>query len=303
MRIVLFGPFGQIGSELSLALTNALERLDEPSDLICVSRKELNLLDLQRIDYFLEELKPDLIINASAYTKVDTAEHELELAYAINRDAVRHIASYCAYSDSRLIHISTDYVFGGSGDSPYSESSPVAPAGVYGMSKLAGENCVRELLPAHIILRTSWVFGLTGTNFVKTMIKLAAAKRDIRVVNDQWGAPTSACSIAKAVSNIVLEIAHSDSSDERWGTYHFSGFPFVTWADFASEIFEQAVEREVLADLPKVIPISTDDYKTAAIRPANSRLDCSKVKKVFDIDADDWRSSLGIVLQELKTGR
>ena len=300
MKILIIGAKGQVGSELSAALSDLKVSDGEETQIVMVTREDLDLLETSKICRSLASIAPDFIINASAYTAVDKAEAEEEIAFKVNAVAVAEMAKHCRTAGCCLIHISTDYVFDGNSLSPYIESDRVSPAGAYGRSKLAGENAIREELSKHIILRTSWVFGVRGNNFVKTMLRLADSMRELGVVADQFGAPTSAKAIAHAISRIVRELAGADAEDPRWGTYHFSGYPYVSWAEFADEIFAQAIQRDLIQSLPTVNRIGTVDYPTPASRPKNSRLDCSKVKSEFGIETDDWQSSLCVILDELK---
>lgn len=302
MKILVLGANGQVGSELGVQLNNVLPLERSCIAVTLASRFDVDVTDEYALKGFLERHKPNWVINATAYTAVDRAETEVTQAYSVNELAVRIMAEYCATSNSNLVHISTDYVFDGSGERPFREASDVAPLGVYGASKLSGEEAIRATLAQHLILRTSWVFGVSGGNFVKTMLRLAKTRREVRVVGDQLGAPTSARGIAKAIAYIVLQMFEAESTDLRWGTYHYTGSPFVSWAEFAREIFEQATIRGLIPAPPKVSDVSTADYPTSAARPANSRLDCSKLKSTFGIEPDDWKSSLGLVLDELKEG-
>lgn len=300
MKILLVGANGQVGSELRSALSDLGAFDGEQPRIVMVTREDLDLIETSKIYGTLANLAPDFLINASAYTAVDRAEAEEELAFIVNAIAVAEMAKYCRAEGCCLIHISTDYVFDGDSMSPYTEAEWESPTGVYGRSKLAGENAIRDLLNKHIILRTSWVFGVRGNNFVKTMLRLADSMRELGVVADQFGAPTSARAIAHAISRMVRELAGADAEDPRWGTYHFSGYPYVSWAEFADEIFAQAIQRDLIRSLPTVNRIGTLDYPTPASRPKNSRLDCSKVTSEFGIETDDWQTSLGVVLDELK---
>jgi dTDP-4-dehydrorhamnose reductase len=302
MKILIFGANGQVGHELRSALKLGLQSGHNQFQIICSTRSTADLVHTPSIWDFLTQVSPDVIVNASAYTAVDKAESEVNLAYLINEAAVKEMALFCKINKSSLIHISTDYVFDGNQEGVYVESDAVCPSGVYGSSKLAGENAIREILDEHIILRTSWVFGVSGTNFVKTMLRLGKENEELGVVADQYGAPTSARAIAKTIAGIVDHIMSELESDQIWGTYHYSGFPFVSWAEFAKEIFEQAADRELMSVPPTVNDIGTADYPTPAARPANSRLDCSKLKSTFGIEPDDWKTSLGLVLDELKEG-
>jgi dTDP-4-dehydrorhamnose reductase len=303
MKILVIGADGQVGRELRLALLRQTCLQGREPEIIFSNRKKLDLEDLSAISRYLDCLAPNIIVNASAYTAVDEAETNQHLAFSINEAAVKEMALFCKRGGCRLIHLSTDYVFDGLTDRPYLESDPVAPLTVYGSSKLAGERAVREVLSEHIILRTSWVFGASGGNFVKTMLRLVEGKDELGIVADQYGAPTSAAAIASTVAEIVRQVAGTAATDCRWGTYHFSGYPFVSWADFAKEIFEQATFKGLISDAPTINPISSEEYPTPAKRPTNSRLDCSKLKSVFGIEPDDWRRSLGVMLDELKKER
>lgn len=300
MKILVLGASGQVGSELATQLENVLSAAGQNYSLALANRSEVDVANLRVLRDFLNLNRSDWIVNATAYTAVDKAENEVTQAYSVNEHAVRVMAEHCAAIDSKLMHISTDYVFDGSGDLPVSECNEVAPLGVYGASKLAGEEAIRADLTEHLILRTAWVFGVSGGNFVKTMLRLAQTRNELGVVGDQYGAPTSARGIAKAIATIVLQMSQADSTDDRWGTYHYTGNPFVSWAEFAREIFRQGNQRSMIAQNPIVNAISTEQYPTPAKRPHNSRLDCSKITKVFGIEPDDWQTSLGDMLDEIK---
>lgn len=300
MKILVLGTSGQVGSELGSQLENILSVAGKNYSLVLASRSEVDVADLPALRDFLRLNNPDFVINATAYTAVDNAETEVSQAYRVNEHAVRVMAEYCAGGNSNLIHISTDYVFNGRGELPISENNEVAPLGVYGASKLAGEEAIRAALTQHLILRTAWVFGVSGGNFVKTMLRLAQTRSELGVVGDQHGAPTSARGIAKAIATIVLQMSEAETVDERWGTYHYTGNPFVSWADFACEIFQQAEKESMIPNVPTVNAIGTEQYPTPAKRPANSRLDCSKIKSAFGIEPDDWRGSLAEVLDEIR---
>ncbi len=300
MKILVLGANGQVGSELSAQLDNVLAADRNRFTVIFAGRSTVDVSDLDALRDFLGYHDPNWIINATAYTSVDSAESEVSQAYSVNEHAVRVLADYCATNDANLIHISTDYVFDGSGELPFYEDSEVAPLGVYGASKLAGEEVVRATLERHIILRTAWVFGASGGNFVKTMLRLAETRSELGVVGDQYGAPTSAKGIAKAIAIILSQMSEAESLDERWGTYHYTGKPFVSWAEFAREIFLQAVQLGMISSIAAVNVIATEQYPTAAKRPQNSRLDCSKIRDTFGIESDDWHQSLGEMLNEIK---
>lgn len=300
MKILVLGASGQVGSELATQLENVLSVAGQNYSLVLASRAEVDVADLPALRDFLKLHSSDWIVNATAYTAVDNAENEVSQAYMVNEHAVHCLAEYCRSQKARLVHISTDYVFDGDGVNPFGETHPVSPLGIYGTSKLAGEDTIRNTLSAHIILRTAWVFGATGNNFVKTMLRLAESRAELGVVGDQFGSPTSARGIAKTIAILMSQMLEAADDDARWGTYHYSGYPFVSWADFASEIFHQAHEKSMIKLVPAVNAITTEEYPTPAKRPKNSRLDCSKIHGAFGVEPDDWRRSLSDMLDEIK---
>ena len=235
-----------------------------------------------------------MAINLAAYTAVDRAESEADAAWAINCAGAAHIAAACAESETPLIHLSTDYVFDGRKTGPYQEGDAVNPLGVYGSSKEAGERAVRAALTQHVILRTAWVFGAYGTNFVKTMLRLAGERPLLRVVADQRGCPTAAADIAAALMVIAERIERGAA---KWGTYHFAGVDAVSWHGFAKAIFDLAAPQ--LSVRPQVEPITTDQYPTPARRPMNSVLDCRKIEEAFGIRTLPWRVGLASVIREI----
>jgi dTDP-4-dehydrorhamnose reductase len=300
MKILVLGSSGQVGSELRAQLEVVLSGAGAAIEVTLAARAQVDMTDLPALRAFLEQNSPDWVINATAYTAVDKAETEVSLAYDVNEDAVYCFAEYCRAKKVRLVHISTDYVFDGDGVVPFGETHAVSPLGIYGASKLAGEDAIRNTLSRHIILRTAWVFGATGNNFVKTMLRLAESRTELGVVGDQFGSPTSARGIAKTIAILMSQMLEASDDDERWGTYHYSGYPFVSWAEFASEIFHQAHEKSMIELAPVVNAITTEEYPTPAKRPKNSRLDCSKIHGAFGVEPDDWRRSLNDMLDEIK---
>ncbi len=295
--VLLFGANGQVGKEILLRGS----KLPKEWRLVPVTRAEVDLTDLQAVSAIIRRTAPVLVINAAAYTNVDLAESQPDLALAINRDAPAIMAQECATLGTALFHISTDYVFDGSKAGAYGEEDPVAPLGVYGVTKEAGERAVREVLSSHIILRTSWVFGAQGKNFVKTMLRLAGQKDELGVVNDQRGGPTPAAAIAEALLTLALRVGEAlrvEEGQPAWGTFHFSGTPAVTWYRFAEEIFAKA--ELSLGRRPRVNPIATVDYPTPARRPMNSELACDRLKEEWGIEPPDWRKGLEDVLAELQ---
>tara|TARA_R110001592_G_scaffold53617_8_gene164423 strand:+ start:2055 stop:2978 length:924 start_codon:yes stop_codon:yes gene_type:complete len=294
MRVLITGARGQVGCEL-------IRRAPKGFDVIGLGSRELDVSDSDQVKAIVTEMRPQLIINAAAYTAVDQAESDTERAWAVNRDGVANLASAAEELDIPLLHISTDYVFSGEASEPYRESDATSPSGVYGASKLGGEEALLANCRQHIILRTSWVFGAHGNNFVKTMLRLGRERETLSVVADQYGCPTSAASIADALWSLACQ--HKETGILQWGTYHFGGTPACTWYKFAEEIFKQSSELEVLAKTPELKAISTADYPTPAKRPAWSVLDCSRFQSVHGVAQTDWREGLGEVLQELNSFR
>jgi len=280
MNVLVFGKSGQVGRELKL-----LSR-DEVS-LQSVGRGEADLADPLSCARIILERKPDTVINAAAYTAVDKAEDEPELANVVNGDAPGEMAKACADLGIPFVHISTDYVFDGSGLEAWKPDDVTGPLGVYGASKLAGEKAVQAAGGTYAILRTSWVFSAHGSNFVKTMLRLGRERKSLSVVSDQIGGPTSASAIATTCLQIAQRLKGGRGSP---GIYHFSGAPDTSWAGFAGEIFAQAgVECEIEG-------IPSADYPTPARRPLNSRLDCRSLEMEFGIVRPDWKTDLGAVL-------
>ncbi|MGK9067526.1 dTDP-4-dehydrorhamnose reductase [Stutzerimonas chloritidismutans] len=292
MRILVCGANGQVGHELvDRARTYGLEALG-------MTREQLDITQTEAVCSVVRNLGPDLVINAAAYTHVDNAEANSAQAYAVNRDGAASLAEACRRVSIPLLHISTDYVFSGEAREPYKETDAVAPTGVYGESKLAGERAIEAALERHVILRTSWVYGVHGHNFVKTMLRLGRQRDALSVVADQHGCPTAAGSIAEVL--LTLAQRYLQGNDLAWGTYHYSGRSPCTWYDFAVEIFRQAAAKGLLAKQPKVSSISTAQYPTPARRPAWSVLDCSKFESTFGVDTRDWKAELSGVLDVLQ---
>ena len=283
--ILVTGAGGQVAHEL--AVSKGEHRV------VALSRSQLDITNQQQINTAFEEYRPDILINAAAYTQVDRAEEETELALAINRDGVSNLAHACKEANIPLLHISTDYVFDGNKKGAYQEDDKIAPAGVYGASKASGEAALRSILERHVILRTSWVFSATGSNFVKTMLRLGKERDELGIVNDQRGGPTSAHSIASTLMQIAEH--YLDDVEIEWGTYHYCGFPETTWHGFAKQIFKQAPGFEGL----KINGIATSDYPTPAARPLNSVMDCSKLESSFGIKQSMWVDDLQLVLDTL----
>lgn len=278
--LLIFGRTGQVARELARLAPGAL----------FVGRDEADLTNPAACAALIRRERPSAVINAAAYTAVDRAESDADTARLVNAEAPGAMAAACAELGIPFVHISTDYVFDGSGDQPRAEDAPTAPLGVYGQTKLDGERAIAAAGGHWAVLRTAWVFSAHGTNFVRTMRRLGAERERLTIVADQVGGPTPAADIAAA----VLEMARAMAADgTKGGIYHFAGAPDVSWAGFARAIFDRS-------DLsPEVVDIPTSDYPTPARRPLNSRLDCAAITRDFGIPRPDWRDGLDRVIKEL----
>jgi len=262
---------------------------------MAVAHDQLDITDQDAVLRCLDSFHPDAVINAAAYTAVDKAESDVEAAFAVNRNGPANLARACRQNAIPLIHISTDYVFDGAKHGAYIENDPVAPSGVYGSSKLAGETAVEQYASKWMILRTSWVFSAHGNNFVKTMLRLGADRDTLGVVADQHGCPTSADELARA----IYAVLEGGWKDENRGVYHFCQSEPTTWYDFAKAIFSEADKQAMELNIPTVNAITTADFPTPVKRPENSVMDCSKFEKTFDFKVRAWRDSLEDVIREM----
>ena len=274
--IVVFGN-GQLGQELVRA--SAARAMP----LVALSHAQTDITDRAAVREALKRHNPSLVVNAAGYTKVDLAETETEQARHANEVGPAIAAAACAAAGVPLIHLSTDYVFDGSKSAAYVEGDPIAPINNYGRSKAAGERAARETTPLHVIIRTSWVYGEFGQNFLKTMLRLAATNDELRVVADQRGCPTSTPELAGAILRITPQLL---GGDKIWGTYHFTGSGVTTWHGFAKRIV--AAQAPLTGRAPRVTPITTAEFPTPARRPANSALDCSLFERVFGFRGRPW---------------
>lgn len=289
--VAITGANGQLGYELC-------RHAPQWAEVIALASAQLDITDEQAVRAVLTRVAPDLIINAAAFTAVDNAEVESDKAYAVNRDGVGFLGRYAASVGIPVFHVSTDYVFAGDADTPYVENNATGPTGVYGASKLAGEQALQAVCARSLIMRISWVFGVHGANFVKTMLRVAAMRSELGVVNDQQGCPTSAASVALALWKVAL--VYQQNGDLQWGVYHYGGEPACSWYDFACEIFTQAGQLGLLATLPLVRAITSAQYPTPAQRPAWSVLNSEKLQTRYGVQPVDWRQELTQVLKELK---
>jgi len=275
--ILLFGANGQLGRDF----VRAAKARNVP--LAALARAEADMSSEGAVRDAMARHRPNLVVNAGAYTKVDLAEKEPEAARLDNETGPRILAQACAAASIPLVHVSTDYVFDGTKPGAYVETDPIAPLGVYGATKCAGEAAVREALRDHLILRTAWVYGEFGNNFLKTMLRLAATRDELRVVADQRGCPTSSADLAQAILRIAPRLMAKDSI---WGTYHYTGEGVTTWHGFATRIV--AAQAPLTGRAPRVTAITTADYPTPARRPANSELDCSLFARTFGFAGRPW---------------
>lgn len=294
MNILVTGSCGQLGTELC---RQAGER---GLGVLCADRPDFELTDPKTVDRIVFESHADLAINTAAYTAVDRAETQAAEAFAVNREGAASLASACAHEGIPLIHLSTDYVFDGSKRGSYLETDPVSPVSAYGRSKAEGEAEVRRRHRDHIILRTSWLYGLTGRNFVRTLLQLGREKEVLKVVDDQVGCPTFAADLAKAVLDMVVWIHQGGPA--VWGTYHYCGRGSTTWYGFAVELFKKAKTYDFF-HVRRLIPILTEEFAAPARRPANSVLDCSLLEKVFGIQRIPWQDSLSRMLERYYASR
>lgn len=292
--ILLIGKNGQVGWELQRILSGF-------GQLISIDVPEINLVHPDSIRAVMREHRPSLVINAAAYTAVDAAEEEPELAMAVNGVAPGLLAEEMKRSGGALVHYSTDYVFDGKKKEPYREDDAPNPLSEYGRTKLAGEEAVRSVAAPHLIFRTSWVYGTRGKNFVLTMLRLSRQNEELRIVSDQVGAPTW-CRLIAQVTVSVLEragaLTNPSSLPRRDGLYHLTAAGETSWYDFARSILALDLAKESQR-MKRVVPVSAVEYPTRARRPQNSRLDCSRLCNAFDISLPHWEKSLREVMQEI----
>lgn len=289
MKILITGANGQLGQEL--ILSGQQKRFD----VIGLTRSQLDISNAREVQSCINDTRPDLIINAAAYTKVDLAESEPELAYAVNVNGVVNLAANSARLSIPLLHISTDYVFDGNKQTAYTEDDQPNPVGVYGKSKWLGEIALKQILTKHLILRVSWVYGLQGANFVKTMIRLGKERETIKVVNDQHGCPTSTAGIAEVIFKIIAQI---QAEKFQWGTYHYCEGPALSWFDFAKSILQSVANYDSLK-IKEVLPIPTSEFPTPAKRPVNSVMTCQKLIDQLDFKPFSWQEMLPSMIRGL----
>jgi dTDP-4-dehydrorhamnose reductase len=290
MKILVTGASGQLAQCL------ADLQPETGHDLIFFSKSDLDISDLTSVVRVISQIKPELVINCAAYTAVDKAETEVEIATAVNTIGPKNLGAVCEQFAIPIIHISTDYVFNGESQVPYREEAKTDPQSKYGETKLKGEQALLSACRYSIIIRAAWVFSEHGNNFLKTMLRLASQRNHLSIVNDQWGCPTYAGDLAKSLIQIADKM---ESGQSAFGVFHYCGDTACTWYEFASEIFKQA---KVVRRLPHEIslePITTDQFPTPAKRPKYSVMDCQRIIQTFGVKPSDWRAAIGYVLQRL----
>ncbi|MEJ2229019.1 MAG: dTDP-4-dehydrorhamnose reductase [Alphaproteobacteria bacterium] len=289
MRIAVIGKSGQLARCLAETAPTEME-------VAYFGRAEMDIAQPETNFAALTAYRPDLLINASAYTAVDKAESDREAAFALNEHGPARLAKFASELGIPLIHVSTDYVFDGAASRPYTEDDPTAPLNVYGESKLAGEQAVVRICPRHIIIRTSWLYSAYGHNFVKTMLRLGSEKDVLRIVADQRGRPTSTHELARVIW-IIVQAIHDAPHSVPWGLYHYADAGEASWADFAEAIF--AASKPQLPNVPKIERITTAEFPTPAPRPLHSVLDSTKIERAFNIQAQPWTESLKEILARI----
>ena len=302
LKIVIVGRNGQLAWE-------AQQRFQGLGEVICAGRPEVDLTNIEALRAEIRRIGPSVLVNAAAYTAVDQAESEREVAMKINSDAPAAMAEEAKRLGGLFITYSTDYVFDGKNTFPYKETDPTSPVNVYGASKLSGERAVEAVGGSYLIFRTSWVYGARGKNFLKTILKLAAERPELRIVDDQEGAPTWSRDLADSTRKIIEQlvtksteekVSIGDALGNRHGIYHMTAGGSVSWCGFATAIVEEMGKSGLgKGSLAKVVPIPASDYPTSAARPQNSRLCNDKLKNIFGIALPQWRTSLGAVMEEL----
>lgn len=291
MRVLLAGREGQVARALLARLA------PEGHHVTALEPPELDLTDRASVARAVAAAAPDLVVNAAAYTAVDRAEDQPELARAVNATGAGWLAEAAACQGAPFLHFSTDYVFDGRKGAPYVEADAPNPLGAYGATKAEGERLVLAAHPRSVVIRTAWVCSPDGANFVKTMLRLAKEREELRVVADQHGAPSFAADLADAVARMAPRLLAAQAGDAAFGLFHLTGAPHTSWHGFTAEILDQAARRG--HPRPRLVPIGTGAYPTKAVRPADGRLDCTKISRVHGIAAADWRISLGRCLDAL----
>lgn len=294
MKLLILGSKGQVGRELQRSLSLL-------GDIIACSRENADLEKPEEIEQLILDHNPDIIINAAAHTAVDNAESEQDLAQRINERAVETLANLCTQIDALLVHYSTDYIFDGTKSSPYNEEDTANPISVYGKTKLKGEEAIHRSSCKHLIFRTSWVYANHGRNFIKTILQLAQQKPSLKIIDDQYGAPTSAALIADVTSHCLKAFIDSQNSSELMGTYHLTAKGKTSWYNFARHIIDVAdsSDIELTCNKNNIQAISSKEYKAPAPRPKNSSLNCEKLEGKFGLQLPRWEQHVDLTLESL----
>ena len=287
MKILVTGANGQVGKEIRTLSLDPRFREDDTWEWVFVSRAELDIAQQSQVDAVISQHQPTVVINTAAYTNVDLAEKEPELAHAVNVDGPRYLAQACQKHGCILIHFSTDYIFDGRHSQPYLETDSPNPLGVYGRTKLLGEQAVQQYCDKHLIFRVTWVFGRYAKNFVSIMLQLMADREEISVVSDQIACPTAGSDIAKMLVRVIPQLT---AAFKQWGIYHYAGLPVVSRFEFAQAIMSIAQEKG--GKIKRILPVTTDHFPTPAERPLYSVLDSSKIKRIFGVNPSDWQQAL-----------
>ncbi|MCB0363011.1 MAG: dTDP-4-dehydrorhamnose reductase [Bdellovibrionales bacterium] len=295
-RLLVFGKNGQIGQAFSEILSR-----NRSDNVYLLGSQDCRVEKTDELERVLERIRPQLIVNCAAYTAVDKAETESDLAMSINTEAPGVMARWCAQNRAKLIHFSTDYVFNGNLDRPYLEQDPTGPLGAYGQSKLMGEKLIRQHLKAHLIFRISWVFSCVGNNFVKTMLRLGSERESLKIVSDQIGSPTFAPDVARAVLKVVgIDGEKVSDTEFPFGTYHLHNLGETTWFEFAQSIFAVAKSLGVALKVKEILPTTTAEFGAPAPRPLNSRMNMDLFSQTFGIDMPSWEQSLNSCITTLQ---
>lgn len=284
MKVLITGKNGQLGWEM--VKQSPIYDLET----IPLDKEKLDITNFKQLQSVIKKYKPEIIVNTAAYTSVDLAEKNENEAHEVNYHAVRNLAKICKERSILFIHVSTDYVFDGRKREPYLETDEVNPLNTYGLSKNKGEEEIRDILPQHIILRVSWVFGIHGNNFVKTILKLLNTKENLTIIDDQFGCPTSARSLAECIYAICIK--YSDAKEIEFGTFHFTNYPATTWYLFARDAVNLAFKNKILKKPVIINPISCKEYDSIAERPINSVLSTKKIENSFKIPISNWYEEL-----------
>lgn len=294
MKILLTGKNGQVGFELQRALAPL-------GEVVAFDREACNLLDAQGLRELVRRVAPDLIVNSAAYTAVDKAESDQESAFAVNAHALSVLGEEAARLGALVVHYSTDYVFDGTKAGAYNEDDVPAPQSVYGRTKLAGERALAEASTRHLILRTSWVFGAHGGNFAKTMLRLAAEREQLSVVEDQFGAPTSAALLADLTAHLVRQYQRDGANVFPYGTYHVTAAGETNWYDYARFVLNHALAagKPLKVHPEQILALKTEQYPTPARRPSNSRLETKRFQETFGLRLPPWEEGLSQVLAQI----